>query len=234
MKRLILKTEEIYKRERAAVEMYGLPLIVLMENAGHQAASVVSRWLKKNRKERVLVVCGRGNNGGDGMVTARYLINAGFDVRTILAGEEKKISALAFTNYQILCKMKATIIQQPGTNLDWREFQKVEVVVDALLGIGLHGRVREPELTIIKQINALKKAVFSLDVPSGLDADSGVVLGEAVHATTTICFGFLKPGLFTGAGPQYSGKVKLVDIGFPWPLYQPDWEAETADRRGFK
>ncbi|HPP13262.1 MAG TPA: NAD(P)H-hydrate epimerase, partial [bacterium] len=90
MKRLILKTEEIYKRERAAVEMYGLPLIVLMENAGHQAASVVSRWLKKNRKERVLVVCGRGNNGGDGMVTARYLINAGFDVRTILAGEEKK------------------------------------------------------------------------------------------------------------------------------------------------
>ncbi|MCM8769014.1 MAG: NAD(P)H-hydrate epimerase [Candidatus Omnitrophica bacterium] len=225
MKRIILPVAEVYRREQAATEVFGIPLLVLMENAGREAARVVNYWLRREKKKRVGIVCGRGNNGGDGLVAARYLINSGYQVKVALAGGENVLTELSFTNYKILSKMKSEVsFLDDATEL--REMRDFDAVVDALLGIGLRGPLKDREEKIIEEINRLEKPVFSLDVPSGLDADTGMVQTKAVQAYLTICFGFLKQGLFIGSGPKYTGRIKLVDIGFPWQLYQPGWSKE--------
>ncbi len=224
MKRLILSAEEIYRRERDAVEVFGIPLLILMENAGKAAAGVIRRILRK--KGHAVIVCGRGNNGGDGLVAGRYLLNAGYRVSFLIAGEGGELSSLAFTNYQILCKMKADM-KKPQEQQEFDILKEADIVVDAVFGIGLRGPVREPEKKFIEQINSAGRTVVSLDIPSGLDANSGEVLGQAVQADITVCFGFLKQGLFKGEGPVYAGQIKLVDIGFPPPLYSLEWNAEV-------
>lgn len=205
-------SKEIREADRVAIEEYGVPGVVLMENAGRGAAVVALEMLGGKRGARVAIVCGSGNNGGDGFVVARYLHNADVSVTVYLLCPRAKITGDALTNLGIIEKMAIDIRETPFALLDLSD---TDLVVDALLGTGLSGDVREPFLSAIRAINASGKPVLAIDIPSGLDANTGAVLGECVRATRTATFALPKVGFTRGSGPQMSGVVTVIDIGMP-------------------
>ena len=165
--------EEIRELDRIAMEDYGMPGVVLMEHAGAGAVECAFEMLGDVRNARVAVVCGRGNNGGDGYVVARLLHNKGVGVVVHLVAERDKIGGDALVNLRIIEKMKLHIRAAESGGLD---FSAVDLVVDAMLGTGLAGAVREPFLSAIKAVNAAGTPVLAIDIPSGLDANTGEVL----------------------------------------------------------
>ncbi len=207
--------EEIREADRIAIEEYGVPGVVLMENAGRGAASVALNMLGRKADARVAIVCGSGNNGGDGFVVARHLHNAGVAVIVYLLCAREKIAGDALLNLRIIEKMALDIRETSTTRLDLSD---ADLVVDALLGTALNGEVREPYLSAIRAINAAGKPVLAIDIPSGLDANTGAVLGECVRATCTATFALPKIGFTRGSGPQVTGPVTVIDIGMPKEL----------------
>ena len=216
-----VSVQQIQELDRMAIEDYGIPSIVLMENAGRQVALEVIRQLKKIKKPSVCVVCGLGNNAGDGFVAARHLINRGIKTRVFLAGKEKLLKDDAAVNDQILKKLKCPI----------REFQRFDrsmisliaaanVVVDAVFGVGLNREVRGLSRAVIEAINQKAKCVVSVDVPSGLDGTTGRIYGVCVRAAATVTFSFAKKGFFCRQGPRYTGKVVVADVGVPLRVIQ--------------
>mgnify|MGYP001610361307 FL=1 len=214
-----VSVQQIQELDRMAIEDYGIPSIVLMENAGRQVALEVIRQLKKIKKPSVCVVCGLGNNAGDGFVAARHLINRGIKTRVFLAGKEKLLKDDAAVNDQILKKLKCPI----------REFQRFDrsmisliaaanVVVDAVFGVGLNREVRGLFRAVIEAINQKAKRVVSVDIPSGLDGTTGGIYGVCVKAMTTVTFSFAKKGFFYRDGPKYVGRIVVADIGIPSQL----------------
>lgn len=209
--------------DRLATEQYGIPSIVLMENAGLHLAEVVLD-LADSEPPRVLLVCGPGNNGGDGLCAARHLHNAGARVEVVLSGAEARGDAAV--HLAIARRMGLSIAEtsaaSPGAVIDAAERRlEPEVVVDALLGTGLERPVVEPIATLIRRINALGQTgavVVAADLPSGLDCDSGEPLGEAVQADTTVSFVGLKVGFLRLAAQEYIGDVVVADIGAPLEL----------------
>lgn len=210
--------EEMKRIDREAVEKYGIPAIILMENAAVSGASCALRMLK-SPKERVTFFCGQGNNGGDGFACARHLLNRGIKVTVYFAGEKERLSTEAETNYTILRRIGQDILT-PDLETIGRELSKTDLIIDALLGIGLKEEVREPYHSLIAVINASGKPVLSLDVPSGLDATSGTICGIAVKAAQTVTFGLLKQGLLNPRAKRYTGKVIIGDISLPRKLLQ--------------
>ncbi|MEA3493104.1 MAG: NAD(P)H-hydrate epimerase [Candidatus Margulisiibacteriota bacterium] len=185
--------------DKYAREKLGIPSIILMENAGRDVAEEALRMLGK--KKRVTVVCGVGNNGGDGFVAARHLINAGIKVSILIVGKLSKLKPGPKTNYNILKKMKAKFTKKIDGDL----------IIDALFGIGLNSSIREPYIRVIRAINNSGIRVLAVDVPSGLDADTGKPLEIAVRARKTVTFVAPKKG-FSRAG-KYCGKIVTKDIG---------------------
>ncbi len=218
MKRLILTRDQIYEKERQAYEKFCIPPLILMESAGRAVALEVQRVLKANKKNRVVVISGPGNNGGDGMVTARYLHCWGFSVVTFTIFDPGQAKEPAFTNYKILVKMNL-VLNEFTDDIFFCELRKTGLIVDAIFGIGLSREIRGRARQIIEAINNAGKYVISADIPSGIDADTGETYGVAVKADRTITFGFGKKGLYTEQGRNYAGKIKIVDIGFPPELY---------------
>jgi len=204
--------EEIRELDRIAIEDYGMPGVVLMEHAGAGAAECALEMLGGVRNARVAVVCGRGNNGGDGYVVARLLHNKGVAVTIDLLAPRDKIVGDALVNLRIIEKM----------NLDIRAAERgapdlsaADLVVDAMLGTGLAGAVREPFLSSIKAVNAAGRPVLAIDIPSGLDANTGEVLGDCVRAARTATFALPKIGFARGRGHEMAGEVTVVDLGVP-------------------
>ncbi len=212
---------EMVELDRKAIEDYGIPALVLMENAGLRSAESARKILRRVKGKSAAIFCGKGNNGGDGLVCARHLINQGYTVKICLLGKASEIgSDPVITNLNILKKMGADIREIPGVN-DLRKHKPdlaaVHLIIDAIFGIGLAGPVRGYPGRAITLVNSLGKPVLSLDVPSGLDADTGLAAGPCVKASETITFGFPKKGLLCNDGPQYAGKVTVADIGLPRP-----------------
>lgn len=201
--------------DRRAIEKYGIPGIVLMENAGLRSADFIAE--RYNSRHKILIVCGRGNNGGDGFVVARHLIGSGYSVSVVVLAKQSDISGDALTNLLILINMKARVFfkNSKADTFFMKKVKECNLIIDAIFGIGLKREVVEPIRSYIKKINASNKLVISLDVPSGLDADKGMVLGEAVKASYTLTMGFAKKGFFVYQGPAYAGKIYLIDIGLP-------------------
>ncbi|HOK80476.1 MAG TPA: NAD(P)H-hydrate epimerase [bacterium] len=218
MKKIILSREEIYEREKIAYERYGIPPLILMENAGRQTALEVIRTLKKYRKRNTIVLSGPGNNGGDGMAAARYLHCYDLPVSVFITLHPDKLKEPSFTNYQILVKMNLISFLQDIEILR-KAIRKSDLIVDAIFGVGLTRPVEGIYKEIINEINTSDKYVISADIPSGIDANTGVPYSIAVKADTTVTFGFGKSGLYTEKGKIYAGKVKIVDIGYPPELY---------------
>ena len=205
---------------RAQVD-FGVPSIVLMENAGRSAAEVALKMLWW--RERAAVVCGVGNNGGDGFVVARHLHNHSISVYVFLVAKISDIlkDGDAGTNLQILLNMKIPvkeILDIPGVNSILKELNGYNILADALFGTGLSGDVREPFKTLISGVNNLNKPTLSVDIPSGLDCNTGKFLGAAIKATKTVTFAVAKKGFYLNDGPSYTGKVIVSDISIPREL----------------
>jgi NAD(P)H-hydrate epimerase len=197
--------------DRYAQEKLGIPSIILMENAGRSVAEEALKMLRG--KKKVAVICGVGNNGGDGLVAARHLLNAGVKVNVYIIGKISKLKADPKTNFKILKKMKQGIISSRKPETKRLGFQGYDLIIDALFGIGLKSEVREPYALVIDLINKAGRPILSVDAPSGLDADSGKVLGVAVKAKRTVTFVASKKGFSKAAGPKYCGKIVVKDIG---------------------
>jgi len=212
-------TAEMREIDRVAIEEFGVPGVVLMENAGAGAAAVIRQVLPADGR-RVSILAGRGNNGGDAFVVARHLLNRGLDVSCRFAGNLEDVSpgSEAGINLFVLLKMGVMIpeIREPGDALNAvEELKASDLIVDGLLGTGTRGTVREPFVALIEGVNALPVPAFALDLPSGLDADSGRVLGHAIQASHTATFACVKKGFFLDRGPSLCGTVHRIDIGMP-------------------
>ena len=215
-----LPAEAVRELDRRAIEDFGVPGVVLMENAGRGAAALALEMLAGSAGP-VLILAGRGNNGGDGYVLARHLANLGVLTRTLVLAPFDKISGDTLINLNIIRRLGLPVA---SVNLDTDEPLLAEalasavLVVDALLGTGIRGEVHGPLRHAIELVNASGKPVLALDIPSGLDADSGALLGVAVKASVTATFLCPKLGLTRGAGPALAGRVVVVDIGVPVSL----------------
>ncbi|MFO7899494.1 MAG: NAD(P)H-hydrate epimerase [Planctomycetota bacterium] len=203
--------EEMREVDRAAIEEYEMPGVILMENAGRGAAACALEMVGESTGP-VAVVCGSGNNGGDGYVVARHLHNQGVGVTVHLLWDREKIRGDADTNLAIIEHMGLDIRR---TRPDELNLSGAALVVDAVFGTGLSGEVREPYDEAIRAINGARVPVLAVDLPSGLDANSGEVLGVCVTAERTATFALPKVGFTRGSGPERTGEVTVVDIGVP-------------------
>lgn len=208
---------EMQQIDKKAIVKYGIPALILMENAAIASAFCALKMLKRGKK-KVSIFCGGGNNGGDGFACARHLINRGLDVRVYFLGRKNKLPKEAKINYQIMQKLGQKIEPFRATSLK-RRLQDTDLIIDALLGIGLKRSIREPTLSAIELLNITKKPILSLDIPSGLDATTGEIHGIAICAQCTVTFGMLKKGLLNLEAKKYTGKVIVGDISLPRQLY---------------
>ena len=207
--------------DRMAVEHYGLPSLVLMENAGAAVARETEALLGGLAERRICICAGRGNNGGDGFVAARHLMNGGAKVKVFLLGEKTGLQGDGLIYANVLTRMGVDILEV-GNERDWDKARVAaafsECVIDALVGTGYKGEASNQLTLVIDLINKSGKKVVSVDVPSGICADTGQVKGIAVKASVTVTFGQPKPGLVLYPGTAYAGKVMVDAIGMPEPL----------------
>lgn len=196
-------------------EYFGVSRLQLMENAGRSIADEIASRFKPD-KTRIAIFCGSGGNGGDGFVAARHLTCLGFEVDVILAGKSGDfVNDEARKNWLALQALRDIVVLHEAYDSTLAPDRKVEVVVDALLGIGLKGSLRPPILQLVRKINEMEAFCLSVDVPTGLDSDSGNVFGEAVRADLTVTFHKAKPGLTKGETKKYVGELLVKDIGLP-------------------
>jgi len=197
----------------------GISEYALMCRAGEAAFQVlISQW---PAARRILVLCGTGNNGGDGWVLARLAHDAGLDCRVALFGDSARIVGAARMAYNAWCDGNMGAHANAETlNAGDLEVGACDILIDALTGIGLSGPARATFVELITLINASPVPVLSLDVPSGVDADTGAVVRAAVHAAVTVTFITHKPGLLTGAALNHVGRLILADLGAPSPVFE--------------
>ncbi|WP_185256022.1 NAD(P)H-hydrate epimerase [Anaerocolumna chitinilytica] len=206
---------EMKEIDERTIEGMGIPAIVLMEHAAMKVAETVEAYLKEQKcaNQRILVCCGTGNNGADGIAAARILYGKGYEVTISIVGDMKSASSLFLQQKEIAENFSVPIISK----LDFAEYTIDEntILIDAIFGIGLSREVTGIYKDIINKINtSVKRKVFSVDVPSGLSSDNGFPQGAAVKADVTISFGYSKIGLVMYPGCEYAGKVEIADIGF--------------------
>lgn len=218
-----LTRQEMRELDRTTIEEYKIPGIILMENAGRNVAEEVLKMIHGPRLIKVVILCGKGSNGGDGFVVARHLHNRHIPVDVFLVARISDIlkDGDAGTNLQILLHMKIPVREVPdttGVTSALKELDSYDIIVDALFGTGLSGEVREPFKTLIEGINNLNKPIVSVDIPSGLDCNNGNILGAAMKATKTVTFAASKRGFYLGDGPAHTGEVIVTDISIPKEL----------------
>ena len=211
----ILSREEVRSLDRRAIEEFGMPGIILMENAGR---GVVDYMLSCHAHGKIVICCGKGNNAGDGFVVARHLDNLGLAVHVLIFAHPEDYSGDAKINYKIAHKslLSMTVVHQKNFNEVTKTIlAEADWVVDALFGTGLKGKVQPPYDSVIQMMNQMNATVLAIDIPSGLDCDSGKPLGCAVKATHTVTFVAIKQGFIQSEAKQYVGHVHVVDIGIP-------------------
>ena len=210
-----ITAKEMKALDQRAIQGFGILGLVLMENAGRGVADLID---SQNNGKCVVIFSGKGNNGGDGFVVARHLHNRGFRVQVFLLARANELKGDAATNYQIISKMKLPIKevtdQTPERELS-EAISNADSLVDALFGIGLSKPLQGVDQSVVSLMNASGKAIVAVDIPSGLDADTGEVLGACVKARVTATLGLAKKGLYKGQGPEMAGKVAVIDIGLP-------------------
>ena len=206
-----------------AIHTLGIPRVLLMDHAGLAVARAV-RTAAPAASTSILVCCGTGYNGGDGLSAARHLAGWGYPVRVIVTGrlnllrQEPAAFARIVQALGLEVRECASAADVSGCEA-W--FAKAGAIVDALLGIGMQGAVREPASSLIARINGSNKPVIAVDVPSGLDGDTGHVHGAAVRAAATVTFGLPKQGLLAADGPAHAGSLIVDPITIPQRLLTP-------------
>jgi NAD(P)H-hydrate epimerase len=217
MNNFFISRAEVRAFDQHAIEKLGIPGSVLMENAGRGAAEILQSL---GVNGQVVICCGKGNNGGDGLVMARHLVNWGFDAESLVFAMPEDLTADALLQFKIVQKMgrPLRIIADVENQLDelTAVFANADWIVDALFGTGLTGSVRVPLDRVIDRINASGKRVLAVDIPSGLDCDTGLPLGATIRAEHTVTFVAPKLGFRNSASLEFTGRVHVVDIGISY------------------
>jgi NAD(P)H-hydrate epimerase len=215
---VVMSRDEVRAFDRWAIDTLGLPGVVLMENAGRSCAELIKDKLKHISKPKVCIFCGTGNNGGDGSVIARHLINSGFNVVVVLCGDRDKVKGDAKINLDVLERLGQSIekldIHDAGVNSRIEELAAgADMLVDAVFGTGLTGQLSNEYKVLIESINAQNRPILAVDIPSGLDCDTGQPLGAAIKASYTVTFVAVKKGFTASTAAQYTGEVFVASIG---------------------
>ena len=225
---------QMKETDRAAIEEKNIPSPVLMERAARHVAEEAEAFLKERKKQepfRIAIFCGPGNNGGDGVAAARFLAEKGAAVRTFFVGKREKLTADT--------RLMEERLRKTGLMLeDWQEetdhseqkswCASADLIVDALLGIGLKGEVRPDVKSVLVWLDSLAVPVLAVDIASGISADTGEVLGAALHAEVTVTFTLPKFGHCEGQGAYYTGRLKVCDIGIPADVVEQALDGGTA------
>jgi NAD(P)H-hydrate epimerase len=215
---LVLTAAEMAALDQKTIQETGIPGIVLMENAARGAAAFFLRTVPDLVQRHIAVLAGSGNNAGDGFALARIFHSKGAKVSVVCLRSPQKLKGDALANFTILERIGVPVSvwnEESDFEAQWQTVSRSEAVIDALLGTGLKSEVKGLYREVIQRLNTLRVPILSLDVPSGLDASSGVPLGAAVKATATATFGFVKLGCVVAPGPEFTGKMELIDIGIP-------------------
>ena len=216
---IVMSRDQVRDFDAWAIQQMGIPGCVLMENAAKNCTQIITQHFSEPVNKGVCIFCGASNNGGDGFVIARHLVNHGLSVRVVVCADPARLTGDAQGNYDICRKMDI-----PIQTLDMQTeslCRDVEIavegcglLVDALLGTGLQGQLKEPMALLISSINSHNIPIVAVDIPSGLDCDSGVPLPVCIEASTTVTFVAIKKGF--AANPdsrQATGRVFVADIG---------------------
>jgi NAD(P)H-hydrate epimerase len=238
----IASARQMAELDRVSTEQYGIPSLLLMENAGRSCAERILRFLDEKvgapEEASVAVVCGRGNNGGDGMVIARNLHNRGVYVEVFLLAEEDSLSTDAKIQNGILKKMdvEVRVIRDRDGVEDLRSFlEEVHLCVDAILGTGLSSPLTGIIREVVEVVNLSLAPVYAVDIPSGIDATTGRILGEAIRADYTGSLGLLKLGQVLLPGSIHCGETEIYDIGIPSKaVFDAEIKIEALDERTVK
>ena len=219
----LVTAKQMQEMDRYTIDAFGIPGRVLMENAGRGAVDFFMEQCSPSPKTRVAVVAGRGNNGGDGWVMARYLMEKQIPVTIFLLSDPDRVTGDAKANMDLVEKLlphypDCAVTAVPDAATFAREKARLvhhDLFVDALFGTGLNADVRGFFREVIQCINQTAKPVFAVDIPSGLNADTGTVCGVCITACATATFAFAKTGHVLYPGSQYTGTLRVVDIGIP-------------------
>ncbi|MDZ7333065.1 MAG: NAD(P)H-hydrate dehydratase [candidate division KSB1 bacterium] len=212
--KIVLNATEMAAIDRTTIEEYQIPGVVLMENAGRAVFIEIEKYLGTVIGKHIVIFCGKGNNGGDGYVIARHLANRGARLSVFLAGAKNQVRGDALVNLTILNRM-GIHVQEITSVEQIPPLGSIDLVVDALLGTGVTGPVVGFLGQLIDYINHLGAPIISVDLPSGMETDSGAISGSAIHATLTVTMGHLKTGLLFSPGRDAAGKIVVADISIP-------------------
>lgn len=214
----VVTASQMRELDRRATEECGIPSLLLMENAGLQAVLEMERSFPRLRADRVAIVCGRGNNGGDGFVVGRHLFDRGTAVEIVLLAKRSDVKGDAKTNLEIIRKLGLPI-REVTTSHDLQAtreaIERAGMIVDAILGTGTVGAAKGLFAEAIDLLNGLGRPIVALDVPSGLSSDEGGIPGPSINAALTITFGLPKRGLILFPAASRAGRLVVVDIGLP-------------------
>lgn len=218
----VASVEDIRRLDRMAEEVYGISPVILMENAGNAVYAVIEREIGI-KYINFLVVAGPGNNGGDGFAAARKLYSNGASVKVAILADPNKYSNEAKLNYEIIKKLPIEKYYVDRVDEEFLSLiEEADVIVDAIFGVGISKPVTGVYFDAIKEINESGKLIVSVDIPSGVNGDTGEVMGIAVKADYTVTFGLPKRGLFLFPGAEYVGKLYLSHISYPPELYNDE------------
>jgi len=212
----VASNDQMREADRLTIEEIGIPGMVLMETASRAVALKARGMLGGNcRSKRVICICGKGNNGGDGLAVSRHLTGWGIEVVTYLLCPAESLRGDAAHNYEILHRVGGRIDIVATVEDARRLLLDCDLIIDAILGTGFVPPANELYSAIIQRMNQSGKPILSVDIPSGVAGEDGWVEGEAVHATATVTFAMLKPGLLLSPGRDYVGELSVADIGIP-------------------
>lgn len=212
---IVLSPERMKQYDTYAIKTWGIPSAVLMENAGRSTYRLLKEDYLQGRR-RMAVFCGRGNNGGDGFVIARYALRDGFDTSVFLLAEPGALKGDALLNmelYRALGGKVSAVADNPGRAAEG--VKEGDIIIDAIFGTGLTKEVRGAEQVVIEEINRSGKPVIAVDIPSGLDGLRGIPLGNAIRALHTYTYGHPKLGHLLYPGASYTGRLTVIDISLP-------------------
>lgn len=209
MKKKYYTVQQIYKIDSLTTKKFCIPSIILMETAGRKVFEFINS--KFNKKNKIIIFCGPGKNGGDGFVLSRYLFLNNYDVVVTKFVDDTRYQGDELLNLTILRKLKVKIIDYNKL----KNFSNFDIIVDAIFGIGLNREVTGDYFDAITKINEAKKCVVSIDIPSGINGDTGEIFNCAIKADYTLTIGFLKYAFKNKSIKDYLGKISVLDIGYP-------------------
>ena len=215
-----LTTEQMKQVDSLAVKFFGLDILQLMENAGRNVAETARLFLGKLRGKEITILCGKGNNGGDGLVAARWLINWGAKIKVILACHPDELSENNRAQLGVLRSMFADVLHLIHSYQYEDAIKRADLIIDGLIGYGIQGDPQGLCAKLIEFTNQNAKKVLAIDIPSGLNPDTGEPYKPCIKADATITFCLPKRGLLEKSARDFVGKIYLGDIGIPTEVFE--------------